>query len=94
MASNKMRVKVEEIRPKRKITERFSKAEVIGVIEGEYPENYLFEFPNDKAALTDDIIEDTYVTIHYNMRSNRVAAKVAGDDDKFFISLQAWKVEA
>ena len=94
MAAQKMRVKVEKINPTKQITERFSKAELIGNIEGEYPENYLFEFPNDKAKLLDDVIEDTYVTIYYNMRSNRVPPKNEGEDDRFFISLQGWKIEA
>lgn len=93
MAGVKIRVKVEEIKPLKKITEKFSKAEMIGIIEGEYPENYLFEFPNDKSELLEDVIEGTYVTVHANLRSNRVESKDGGDD-KFFLNLSAWKVEA
>ena len=94
MARVKIRVKVEEIKPVKQITEKFSKAEMIGIVEGEYPEEYLFEFVNDKAKLLDDVIEDTYVTVHANLRTNRVEPKEPGGEDRFFLSLQAWKVEA
>lgn len=93
MAGVKIRVKVEEIKPIKKITENFSKSEMIGIVEGEYPESFLFEFPNNKTQLLDDIIEGTYVTVHANLRSNRVESKDGGDD-KFFLNLSAWKIEA
>lgn len=94
MANLKVRVKVEEIRPKKQITEKFAKAEMVGIVEGEYPEEFLFEFPNQKAELLEDIIEGTYVTVHANVRTNRVESRIEGEDDKFFVSLQAWKIEA
>jgi hypothetical protein len=94
MAGVKIRVKIEEIRPLKQVTEKFSKAELIGVVEGEWPEEFLFEFPNDKSKMLEDLIEGTYVTIHANLRTNRVAARNEDEDDKFFLSLQGWKVEA
>jgi hypothetical protein len=89
-----MRVRVLEIKDEKQITEKFSKREMIGRIEGEYPQDFLFEFPNDKGALLDTVLPDTYVTVSYNLRSNRVASKVEGEDDRFYLSLSAWKVEA
>lgn len=91
---NTLRVKVLEIKQEVQVSETFSKREMIGRIEGEYPTDYLFEFPKDKAKLLDEVLEGTYVTVSYNLRSNRVASKTEGEDDRFYLSLSAWKVEA
>lgn len=64
--------------------------------EGEYPENYMFEFQKDKTSLLDDVLEDTYVTVHYNLRSRKVSETRDGlpmDKPMFFVTLVGWKVE-
>lgn len=94
MAVTSMRVKVLEVKDEVQVTENFKKREMIGRIEGEYPQDFLFEFPKEKGELLDTVIPDTYVTVSYNLRSNRVPSKVEGEDDRFFLSLSAWKVEA
>ena len=95
MAVTSMRVKVLEVRDQVTVGNNgFTKREMIGRIEGEYPQDFLFEFPKEKGELLDVVMPDTYVTVSYNLRSNRVAAVKKGDPDRFFLSLSAWKVEA
>jgi single-strand DNA-binding protein len=65
-------------------------------LDGEYPEEFAIEFVKDKMALLDDLIEDTYVTVSYNMRGRKVDTSKDGkplDKPMFFISLNGWKVE-
>ena len=95
MAVTSIRVKVEEIRDEVQVGNNgFSKREMVGRVEGEYPVDYLFEFPKEKARLLDTIIPGTYVTVSYNLRSNRVQSQVEGELDKFYLSLSAWRIEA
>ena len=92
--SYEMRVKIVEIRAKENVTDKFVKREVIGMIEGEYPEYHKFEFVQKNVDLPEDLLEGTYVTIHFNIKGRKVEAKKKGDDDMYFTSLQGWKVEA
>jgi len=94
MASSKIRVKVAEITPKYNVTDTLEKSEIIGLIEGEYPEEFLFEFLGDKADMVDEVAEGTYVTVHFNIKCRRAPAKNEGERDRFFTSLNAWKIEA
>lgn len=87
-----LRVKIEKIIPNKQVSENFNKAELIGVIEGEWPQEFLFEFPKDKASLVDDLIEGTYCTIHYNYRTSSTEGSNS-DRKNYFLNLQAWKVE-
>ena len=49
------------------------------------------EFVKDKVNLLDDILEGTFVTISYNLRSNVV---VKDDGTKMnFVTIQGWKIE-
>lgn len=92
MSKFSLRCKVVEVGEVKQITESFKKAEVIGVIEGEYPEHYKFEFPQGKADLVDSILPDTYVTFHFNIGGRKVEKE--GKDPMYFTSLNVWKVEA
>ena len=74
----------------------FQKRVLEGRIEGEYPEDFAFEFVKDKVSLLDDVLEDTYVTVHYNVRGRKVSEDkngVALADPMFFVTLNGWKVE-
>jgi len=64
--------------------------------EGEYPESYMFEFQKDKTALLDSVLDDTYITVHYNLRSRKVDTTKDGlpmDEPMFFVTLVGWKIE-
>ncbi len=86
------RVKIEEIRDTVTVGQNgFQKREVIGLIEGEYPDHYKFEFIKDKVSLPDDLIVGTYATFHFNLNGKKVSKE--GKDDMYFTSLQAWKID-
>ena len=74
----------------------FQKRILEGRIEGEYPEDFAFEFVKDKVAILDDVLEDTYVTVHYNIRGRKVVNDKNGvelAEPMFFVTLNGWKVE-
>jgi hypothetical protein len=92
MASTSMRVRVKKIGNVQEFgANGFKKRELIGVIDGEYPQEFPFEFINDKTSLLDSVLEDSYVTIHYNLRCRKVEKQ--GKDDMYFLSLSGWKIE-
>jgi len=93
MSKNSMRVRVVSIGETKKFGDKdFQKRLLVGIIDGEYENYYAFDFVNDKVGLLDDILPDTYVTVHYNVRCRRVEKK--GEDDMYFTSLSGWKIEA
>lgn len=96
MAKNSMRVKVLEVGEKENLGKQneFWKREVIGMIEGEYPEYYKFEFVQGNVDIPEDVIEGTYITIHFNIKGRKVESKKKGEPAKYFVSLQGWKIEA
>lgn len=88
-----IRVKVLEIGETQEVgSNGFRKREVIGVVEGEYPDHYKFEFVQDKVDLPDTLIEDSYVNISFNIKGKKV--EKPGKDTMYFATLQAWKIEA
>lgn len=92
--SYEIRVFIEEVGETQEIGDKgFKKREVIGKIEGEWPQYYKFEFIKDKTSVPDDLIEGTYATVFFNLNGRKVEAKTAKDEDKYFTSLQAWKVD-
>lgn len=72
----------------------FKKREVVGTVEGEYPETFKFEFTGKAIDDPEGFLPGTYATIHFNMRGKRVESKVKGGDPMFFITLNGWKIEA
>jgi hypothetical protein len=98
MASkHEMRVKVVAVNDAETVgANGFVKRVLEGRIEGEYPEDFAFEFVKDKVALLDDVLEDTYVTVHYNIRGRKVDTDKNGvqmTKPMFFVTLNGWKVE-
>lgn len=89
-----LRVKIDHVGETEEVGQNgFTKREVIGVIEGEYPEHHKFEFIKDKTSLPDNLLEGTYATIHFNIKGRKVEAKKKGDPPMYFTSLQAWKID-
>jgi len=97
MAKESMRVRVVSIGETETVGNNgFTKRVLEGKIEGEYPEEFAFEFTKDKVALLDDVLEDTYVTIHFNIRGRKVSEDKNGsklEKPLFFVTLNGWKVE-
>ncbi len=98
MASkNEMRVKVVSIGETKVVGQNgFQKRILEGRIEGEYPEDFAFEFIKDKVALLDDVLEGTYVTVNYNIKGRKVVEDKNGVplvEPMFFVTLNGWKVE-
>jgi len=97
MASTSLRVKIVAIGETEVIGEKgFKKRTLEGIIEGEHPQSFQFEFTQDKVALLDNVLEETYATIHYNLRSRKVTEDKDGmpyDKPLFFVSLNGWKIE-
>jgi len=96
MADSK-RVKVITVGETKVVGENgFKKRILEGRIEGEYPEDFAFEFIKDKTALLDDVLEGTYVTVSYNLKGRKVVEDkngVALAEPMFFVTLNGWKVE-
>jgi len=90
--AQKMRVRVVKIGETQEFgTNGFKKRELVGLIEGEHPQEYLFEFVNDKSELLDSVLEDSYITIFYNIRCRKIEKE--GKPDMYFTSLSGWKIE-
>ena len=68
----------------------FTKKELVGTTEEQYPQTLLVEFPNDKADLLNNVKEGDKIKIHYNLRGRKVTKD---DTDMYFMSLSAWKIE-
>lgn len=70
----------------------FIKRELFGRDEGnQYPQDIKIEFVKDKGKLLDEVLEGTFVTVHFNIRARKV--EKPGQDDMYFNTLQGWKVE-
>lgn len=95
--SYELRVKVVKIDETQEFASGFKKRELEAVLEGEYPENFKFEFIKDKVDLLDDILEGTYATISFNIKGRKVENDKDGNllqKPMFFTTLQGWKIEA
>ena len=96
MADQK-RVKVVTVGDTKVVGENgFQKRILEGRIEGEYPEDFAFEFIKDKVKLLDDVLEGTYVTVSYNLKGRKVVEDknvVPLAEPMFFVTLNGWKVE-
>ena len=92
-----MRVKVVSVGETQTVgSNGFQKRLLEGMIEGEYPENYQFEFVKDQVTLLDNVLEDTYVTVSYNLNGRKVVENKEGlplDNPMFLTTLRGWKVE-
>jgi len=89
-----MRLKILEIGEVVNVTDNFKKREVVGIVEGEYPEYYKFEFVQKNVGIPEDFMENTYATIHFNLKGRKVEGKGKKKEDAYFVSLQGWKMEA
>lgn len=90
--THKMRVLVKSVGETKEFgANGFKKRELVGELEGTYPQTYQFEFVQDKVGLLDSVIPNTHLTIHYNIRSREYVQD--GQETRYFLSLSGWKVE-
>ena len=91
--SNTLKIMVSKVGETQQVGNNgFIKRELFGKDEGsQYPQEWKFEFVKDKTSLLDDVLEGTFVTVHFNLRSNK--REMQGKDDMYFVSLQGWKVD-
>lgn len=90
---SKLRVKVLEVEDTQLLgaNKDFKKRNLIAVTEGEYPETYCFEFVKDKVDMLDNILPDSWVTVHFNIKGR--VHEPADKPKMYFTSLQGWKLE-
>ena len=69
----------------------FKKRECVVKTSGEYPQEILVEFAQDKCSLLDAVEFGEEVKIHINIRG-RMWTNPQGED-KYFNSIQGWKIE-
>jgi hypothetical protein len=69
------------------ITATFEKREFVVETAEQYPQQVKFELKNDKTALIDDISEGEQIKVHFNINGREW-------NGKYFVNLQAWKIEA
>lgn len=80
-----------EVRATQQVTATFSKRELIVEIDGDtdYPQPIPIEAVQDKVSMFDGLVRGQTVTVKYNLRGNYWEG-----GDRYFVSLQAWRVEA
>jgi hypothetical protein len=93
MSKNSLKVRVIEIEDTKEFgANAFKKRNLIGEInDGTYTNLYCFEFTQDKTAMLDDILPETDVTVHFNIRCRKHEAE--GKDTAYFTSLNGWKID-
>lgn len=74
------------------VSPTFSKREVIvGVDDGQYPQEIQLEFLQDRVDLIDSYNEGEILKFHINLRGRKY--EKAGEDPKWFNQIICWKIE-
>lgn len=85
--------KIKVIQPTQEINDRFKKREfVIDENSGPFPQVIPFEVTQDKCEILDQFKEGQDVKIFFNLRGREWTSKQ--NETKYFLNLQAWKIEA
>lgn len=88
----KIEGKIKRLFQKQQITDNFSKREVwIEETEGQYPNTFCVEFPNDKGSQLDQFKEGDIVSIDVNLRGKSWVSK-DGTKEGCNTNLSGWKV--
>ena len=72
------------------VSEKFSKRDVVVTTEGQYPQDILIQFTQDKCALLEPFISGDSVEVDINLRG-REWISPAGDV-KYFNTVEGWKI--
>jgi hypothetical protein len=81
--------KIKVIRETQTFASGFSKREFVLTTVGEYPQDLKMEVVKDKCTLLDKFKVGQTVKASFNLRGSYHAPS-----DAYFVSLQAWKIEA
>lgn len=65
----------------------FTKREFVVTSDDKYPQDIKFECVKDKCSLLESISDNDRVKVSFNVRGNEY-------NEKFYVNLQAWRVEA
>jgi hypothetical protein len=89
--SNAMTVKIISISEEESFgTGTFKKRELVGLEDGQYPTEFIFEFPNEKGDLLNNLSVGQTVTVDYNLRCRKVEKPF--EKTRYFTSLSGWKI--
>ncbi len=90
-----VKAKIEKIFPAQQVTASFKKREfVVEFAENpQYPEYVKFECIQDKCDMLDNFSAGQQVTISFNLKGRKWTDPKNGED-KYFNTLQAWKINA
>ena len=84
---------IKVIRESNRVSEKFVKREFVLLDDsGMYPQELIMEFIQDKVSVLDQYAEGDRVTVDINLLG-RMWTNPQGED-KYFITLQAWRIEA
>jgi PDZ domain-containing secreted protein len=86
MSDFKLEGKVIAIMDEQQITDTFKKREFVIETDDKYPQQVKFELANDKTDLISKYKAGDKITVSFNVRGR--AWK-----DKYFVSLDAWRIE-
>ena len=79
--------KVKAVFDTQEFSSGFTKREFVVTTEEQYPQDIKVELVKDKCSLADKLKVGQPVTVHINIRGNE-------HQGKYYVSLQAWKLEA
>ena len=84
---------IKVIRESNQVSEKFVKREFVLLDNsGMYPQELIMEFVQDKVSVLDQYAEGDRVTVDINLLG-RMWTNPQGED-KYFVTLQAWRIEA
>ena len=83
--------RIKLIKDEQVITENFKKREFVVTTQGEYPNDIIMEFTNDKCQILDQYQKGDSVDVSINIRG-REWINPQGEA-KYFNTIQAWRIE-
>lgn len=83
--------KIKLIKETQSITENFQKREFVVTTQGEYPNDIIMEFTQDKCSILDQYQEGDNVDVSINIRG-REWINPQGEA-KYFNTIQAWRID-
>jgi len=74
-----------------RVNDKFKKRELVVKTDGEYSQEMLIEFAQDKVDLLDVVLPNQRVAVHVNLRGRRYSKE--GQPDRWFNSITGWKID-
>ena len=92
MSDLKVEGKIYKIFDTQQVTATFSKREFIVLTDENYPQHIKLELTKDQCSILDKFKEEDAVTVFFNLRGREWTPKDGGEP-KYFVSLNAWRIE-